>query len=116
MKPIQKLREGGMSGPEYESAVAIFCNDVVDDRAGFREHQFAVGDHRRRPDRMQRLVLGRSQHGDGIARIALQLVGNRQLLAQPDYTLGLRLDEMMDGEHEASWKDDFGDCAGMCLS
>ncbi len=99
MKPIQKLRKGGIRRAEHKSAVAVSCNDVVDDGAGFGQHEIAVRDHGRRPDRVQRLVVGRRQHGDGIAGIALQLVGNAKLLAKPDDAFGLRLAEVMDDEH-----------------
>ena len=93
------MREVGMVRPQRKPAVAVFRDDVFDDRAGLREHEIAVGDDGRRSDRVQRLVVRRRQHGDGIARVALQLVGNSQLLAEPDDPLGLRFAEMMDGEH-----------------
>ena len=59
----------------------------------------AVGDNGRCPDRMQRFIVGRRQHRHGIARIALQFVGSLKLLTEPDDTFGLRLPEMMNGEH-----------------
>ena len=85
--------------PRREPALAVSRHDVVDNRAGFGEHQIAIGNDGRGTDRMQRLVLRRRQHGDGITGIALQLVGDLQLLAEPDDALGLRFAEMMDGEH-----------------
>src|SRR6185312_5632057 len=59
----------------------------------------AVGDHRRRADRMQRFVLRRRQPSDGIAVVDLELVGDAQLLAQPDDAFGLGLAEMVYREH-----------------
>jgi hypothetical protein len=84
---------------ECQPAAAVFCNDVFDDGAGFRQHHIAIGDDGRRSDSMQRFIVRRRQHGLGIPRVALQLVGNLQLLAEPDDALGLRLAEMMDGKH-----------------
>src|SRR5262249_43975710 len=100
MKPVEKWREIGMAGRRRQAAIAVFADDVFDDRAGFSQHQIAIDDDRRRSDRMQRLVVRLRQHGDGIARMAFQLVWNFQLLAKPDDAFRLRLAEMMDDEHE----------------
>jgi len=100
MKPVQEMCEDGMTRAALETVVAVFCDDVLDNGAGFGEHDIAVGYDRRRTDRMQRLVVGRRQHGCGVARIAFEFIRNFQLLAEPDDALGLRFAEMVDGEHE----------------
>jgi hypothetical protein len=83
-----------------EAALAVAGEDVLDDRAGFGEHEVAVGDNRCGADRMQRLEGGGREDGDGIAVVDLEVVGEFELLAQPEDPFGLGFAEMVDGEHQ----------------
>src|SRR6185312_10320846 len=97
---VEILREIRMARGKRKATVAVFREDVFHDGAGLGEHEVAVGDHRGGSDRMQRLVGRRRQHGLGIARGVLELIGNAELLAEPDDPFRLRFAEMMDGKHE----------------
>ena len=88
-----------MLRPARQAALAVFGQDVLHDRARFREHHPVILDHRGRPQRVQRLQLGRRQDGDGVTRVMLQRVGEAELLTQPGNALGLRMAEMVDREH-----------------
>lgn len=99
--PTRELFENALD--LLSDGIALLRKDggiVFDNRAGFGEHELAVGDHGGSSDRMQRLVGRRRQHGPGIARRVLELIGNAELLAEPDDPFRSRLAEMMDGEHE----------------
>eukprot|EP01036_Dinobryon_divergens_P041956 gene41956-55668_t len=84
---------------EDEPALAMLRDDPVDDGAGLGQQHVAVLHHRRRAQRMQRLVFGRRQPRDRIAVVDLQVVRDAEFLAEPDDPLGLRLAEMMDRQH-----------------
>ena len=71
-----------MARDQGETAAAIFRDDVLHDGAGLGQHQVAVGDDRRSPDRMQRLVVRGSEQRR--ACVALQFIGNAKFFAKPD--------------------------------
>jgi hypothetical protein len=54
---------------------------------------------------MKRFVVCWRQHRYGISRIALELIGDRQFLAEPDDAFGLGLAEMMNNEHGYTCED-----------
>ena len=58
-----------------------------------------VGQHRRLAERMDAGELGRRQHRLGVALVFLQLVGNLELLEQPEDALRARVVEVVDGDH-----------------
>jgi hypothetical protein len=98
MEPEQIVGEIRRVRRHRQSAVAIFGDDIVDDRAGLAEHLVAVAEHRRGAHGMQRLIRVRGQPRLWVPRIDDQIVVEPKLLTDPDNPLGLRNAEMMDGE------------------
>src|SRR5205814_7331091 len=82
-----------------ETAIAMFGDDVLDDRTGLGEDQITIGDQRRGAERMERLVFGRREPGDGIALVKLQFVRDAKFLTEPNDPLGLRFAQVMDRQH-----------------
>jgi hypothetical protein len=77
------------------------AEDIVDDRAGLRDHPpvVAVGDHRGLAERMNGFQFRRRKSGLRVALISFDFIGNVQFLQQPQDTLGPRVIEMMDDDH-----------------
>src|ERR1700722_1671082 len=99
MKPIEIGRVIWMRGVEPEAAAAMPDDDVFDNSGRFSEQQVAILDQRCGAERMKSSELGRRKARDCVASVVPQFVGNAQLFAEPDNTLGLRVAEMMDREH-----------------
>jgi hypothetical protein len=77
----------------------VAADDVVDDRPGLADHLVAVDDHRGLTQRMDGGQLRRRQMGLGITDIGLELIGQAQLLQQPEDALRPRLVEVVDDDH-----------------
>jgi hypothetical protein len=92
----------GAAGRGHHLALAVGADDVVDDGAGFRDPDIAVGDDGRLAERMHRGQFGRRQPRRGVALVALHLVGHAQFFQQPQDTLRARVIEMMQSEHGVS--------------
>jgi hypothetical protein len=59
------------------------ANDVVDDGAGLRDGDVAVGNDRRLAERMHRLEFRRRQPRLRVALVALDLIGRAEFFEQP---------------------------------
>src|SRR6185369_6971099 len=55
------------------------------------------------PERMHGAERRRCEHGLGVARVALHLVRDAELLQEPQDALRARVLEMMDDDHVRSW-------------
>ncbi|MNC92553.1 hypothetical protein D3C83_90030 [compost metagenome] len=73
--------------------------DVLDDDGGLREHAIAVLDHRRHGGRVEREELVRCE-AVRLAVVPFELVGQAQLLHEPDDALRLRDAKVMNRDHD----------------
>jgi hypothetical protein len=83
MEPIKVLGIVGMVRPQSQSTTAVRADDVVDDGRGFGQYQIAVADDRRIAEWVHLSQLGGRKPRDGVALIALDLIGNLQFFAEP---------------------------------
>src|SRR5215469_2016199 len=74
-------------------------DEVVDDRTGLMDHAALIGDDRRFAEGMDRLQLGRRQPGLRIALIALDPIGEAQLLEEPQDALRSGVVEVVNDNH-----------------
>src|SRR5882757_485841 len=81
-----------------QAAVAMAGDDVLGDRAGFRDGIAAVGDDRRFAERVNRAQLLWRAHV-GLALVAHDLVGDAEFFEQPQHALRAGIVEMMNGQH-----------------
>ena len=89
-------RYGAGRGREPTGAVA--ADQVVDDGARFGQREFAVGDHGRFSQRVHGAQRGRRQHGLGVALVAQDLIGQAQLLHEPEYALRAGVVQVVQGD------------------
>ncbi len=104
VEPVEVVRVLRASRMPRQPAFAVLGEDVFDDRTRLADHCVAIGDHRRRADGMQSLVFRRREARDRVALVALQLVVDAELLAEPDDALRLRPAEVMDRQHASVWR------------
>ena len=74
-------------------------HQVLDDRARLGEREITFGEHRRLAERMHFAQRRRREHRLRIALVALDLVGQVELLEQPQHALRARIVEVMDDDH-----------------
>ncbi len=99
VEPEQVLDEIGICGRGHQPPLAMPRDEVVADRAAFPQHEVAVGDHRRDPHGMQRLVFVGREPVVRAPLVELEQVVELQLLAQPYDAFGLRRVQVMNREH-----------------
>src|SRR5258706_2854945 len=83
----------------FTVSLAVAADEVIDDGAGLREPDVAIGDNRRLAERMHRLQLRWRKPWLRAALIALHLIGYPQFFQQPQNPLRAGVIEMMQGEH-----------------
>ena len=81
------------------SLAAMALHQVLDDRARLREREVALGKHRRLAERVHFAQRCGREHRLRIALVALDLVGQPELLEQPQHALRARVVEVMDDDH-----------------
>ena len=84
-----------------QASLSVGFLEVFQDGARLGHHAGAVGDHRRLAQWVDGQQFGRGQHGLGVALVAPDLVGNAQLLQQPQHALGAGVVQVVDGDHAA---------------
>ena len=102
MHPVAVAQRVGGAVGGFEAAVAMALDEVLEDGAGFGDHQALVADDRGLAERVHGAQLGRGQHGLGVALVMLDLVGEPELLKQPQDPLRAGVVEVVDGEHRRS--------------
>src|ERR1044072_9976206 len=74
-------------------------DEIIDDRSGFGDRPPLVLDHPRLAERMGALQRRRRQHRLRIGLVAVDLIGQLELLEQPEDALRARIFEMVDDDH-----------------
>src|SRR5260370_19683968 len=82
----------------FTVSLAVAADDVIDDGAGLRDPDVAVGDDRRLAERVHRLPLPPGSSCLRAELIALYVVGHLSLLQQPQYPLRAGVVAMMHSE------------------
>jgi hypothetical protein len=82
-----------------QPAAAVPAHDVVDDGARLDDRAIAVDDDRRFAQRMHRGQRRGRQPGLGVALVGLDLVGQAELLEEPQHALRARIVQVVDDDH-----------------
>ncbi len=86
-------------GRRPQAALAVALDQVLQDRAGLRQHAALVLDHRRLAQRMHATQFGRGQHGARVALIASHFVLKTEFFQQPEDSLRARVVEVVHDDH-----------------
>jgi hypothetical protein len=78
---------------------SIAFDQIFDDQSGLGERLPLILDDRRFAERVYALHFIRRQHGLLVAFVARDLVGNTQLLQEPEDPLAARIVQMVDTNH-----------------
>jgi hypothetical protein len=88
-----------MSDRWRQAAVIVALDEVLDDRAGLREHEVAITNHWRLSEWVQLAVRRRRPARSRFARKALNRVVEPEFLEDPEHALRARALQVINGDH-----------------